>query len=153
MRRMEVKRLIASYGLHIDEKTWVRQADSNGKCYKAAAVYLLNWKLAWGSDGHWDLIPAPHLTTCLGMFGPDGPGLLPPNIVDQFEDPEGCFDVNDHKVVNFVRNNNSHNVSTMKIWNIDELKQFFDEFYAKWAERRKLHKIQEISSIAGNYTV
>lgn len=152
MRRMEVKRLIASYGLHIDEKTWVRQADSNRKCYKAAAVYLLNWKLAWGSDGHWDLVPAPHLTTCLGMFGPDGPGLLPPNIVDQFEDPEGCFDVNDHKVVNFVRNN-THNVSTMKIWNIDELKQFFDEFYAKWAERRKLHKIQEISSIAGNYTV
>ena len=151
MRRMEVKRLAASYGLHIDEKTWVRQA-SNGKCYKAAAVYLLNWKLAWGHNGHWDLVPAPHLTTCLGMFGPDGPGLLPPYIVDKFEDPEGCFDVNDYKVVNFVRNN-TYNVSTMQIWDLDQLKQFFDDFYAKWAERRKLHKIKEISSVSDDYTV
>lgn len=151
MRKADVKRLAASYGLYIDEKTWVRQA-CNGKCYKAAAVYLLNWKLAWGVDGHWDLVPAPHLTTSLGMFGPDGPGLEPPNIVDLFEDPEGCFDVDDYKVVNFVKNN-TYNVSTMKIWDLDQLKQFFDEFYAKWAVRRKLHKIKEISSVSDNYTV
>lgn len=38
------------------------------------------------------------MTTSLGMFGPDGPGLLNPNIVDQFEDPEGCFEVVGYKV-------------------------------------------------------
>lgn len=151
MRRMDVKKLAASYGLMIDEKTWVRQA-CNGKLYKGVSVHLLDWKLAWGPDGHWDLVPAPHLTTTLGMFGPDGPGLLPPNIVDQFEDPEGCFDVNDYKIVNFVKNN-TIDARTMIIWDLNELKQFFDEFYAKWAVRRKLHKIKEISSIAGDYTV
>ena len=151
MRKVDVKRLAASYGLHVDEKTWVRQAE-NGKCYKALTVYLLDWKLAWGADGQWDLVPAPHLTTSLGMFGPDGPGLPPPNIVDQFEDPEGCFEVVGYKVANFVRNH-TYNLSTIKIWNLDELKQFFDDFYAKWAERRKLHKIKEISSVSDDYTV
>ena len=151
MRKADVRKLAASYGLYIDEKTWVRQA-SNGKCYKALTVYLLDWKLAWGADGHWDLVPAPHLTTSLGMFGPDGPNLPPPNIVDQFEDPEGCFEVVGYKVANFVRNH-TYNLSTIKIWNLDELKQFFDDFYAKWAERRKLHKIQEISSVSDDYTV
>lgn len=123
MRRMDVKRLAASYGLYIDEKTWVRQAE-NGKCYKAMTVYLLDWKLAWGSDGHWDLVPAPHLTTSLGMFGPDGPGLPPPNIVDQFEDPEGCFEVVGYKVINFVTNSTT-SLSNWKIWDLDQLKQFF----------------------------
>ena len=151
MRKVDVKRLAASYGLHIDEKTWVRQA-CNGKCYKATTIYLLNWKLAWGSDGHWDLVPAPHLTTCLGMFGPDGSNLLPPEIVDQQINPEGCFDVQDYKVVNFVINDTS-SLGGMKIWDLDGLKQFFADFCEKWAERRKLHKIQEISSVAGNYTV
>jgi hypothetical protein len=151
MRKADVKRLAASYGLYIDEKTWVRQA-CNGKLYKAMEVYLLDWKLAWGADGHWDLVPAPHLTTGLGLFGPDGPGLPDPNIVDQFEDPEGSFEVVGYKVANFVRNH-TYNLSTIKIWNLDELKQFFDDFYAKWAERRKLHKIKEISSVSDNYTV
>lgn len=151
MRKVDVKRLAASYGLHIDEKTWVRQA-CNGKCYKAMTVYLLDWKLEWGEDGHWDLVPAPHLTTSLGMFGPEGSNLLPPDIVDQQSNPEGCFEVHNYKLVNFVRND-TVNVYSMKIWTVDELKQFLDEFYAKWAVRRKLHKIQEISSIAGDYTV
>ena len=115
-------------------------------------VYLLDWKLAWGEDGHWDLVPAPHLTTSLGMFGPDGPGLPPPNIVDQFEDPEGCFEVVGYKVINFVTNSTT-NLSNWKIWDLDQLKQFFDEFYAKWAVRRKLHKIKEISSVSDDYTV
>lgn len=151
MRQADVKRLAATYGLFIDEKTWVRQA-SNGKCYQATTIYLLNWKLAGGSDGHWDLKPAPYMTTTLGMFGPDGPDLLPPDIVNHQNNPEGCFDVHDYKVVNFVKNSTYYG-SPMTIWNLDELKQFFDDFYAKWAERRKLHKINEISSIAGNYTV
>lgn len=151
MRRMEVKRLAASYGLHVDETTWVRQA-ANGKCYKALTVYLLDWKLAWGADGQWDLVPAPHLTTSLGMFGPDGSNLLPPEIVDKQNNPEGCFEVVGYKVANFVRNH-TYNLSTIKIWNLDELKQFFDDFHAKWAEKRKLHKIQEISSVSDDYTV
>lgn len=151
MRKADVKRLAASYGLHIDEKTWVRQA-CNGKCYKATTIYLLNWKLAWGSDGHWDLVPAPHLTTSLGMFGPDGSNLLPPEIVDQQINPEGVFDVQNYKIINFIKNDTT-SVFRQKIWAVDELKQFFADFYAKWAESRKLHKIKEISSIAGNYTV
>lgn len=151
MRRMEVKRLAASYGLHVDETTWVRQA-SNGKCYKALTVYLLDWKLAWGADGHWDLVPAPHLTTSLGMFGPDGSNLLPPEIVDKQNNPEGCFEVVGYKVADFIRND-TVKLSNWKIWDLDQLKQFFDDFYAKWAERRKLHKIQEISSVSDDYTV
>jgi len=151
MRKADVKTLARTYGLHIDEKTWVRQA-CNGKCYKATTVYLLNWKLEWGSDGHWDLVPAPHLTTSLGMFGPDGDNMLPPEIVDKQSNPEGVFEVHNYKLVNFVLNN-TVNVYSMKIWKIEELKQFFDEFYAKWAERRKLHKIDEISSVLDDYTV
>lgn len=151
MRRMEVKKLAALYGLFADDKTWVRQA-CNGKCYKATSLAILNWKLAWGEDGHWDLVPAPHMMTTIGLFGPEGANLLPPDIVDQQSNPEGCFEVHDYKFVNFVRND-TVNVYSMKIWTVDELKQFLDEFYAKWAVRRKLHKIQEISSIAGDYTV
>jgi hypothetical protein len=92
------------------------------------------------------------LTTGLGLFGPDGPDLPPPNIVDQFEDPEGCFEVVGYKVINFVTNSTT-SLSNWKIWDLDQLKQFFDEFYAKWAVRRKLHKIKEISSVSDNYTV
>ena len=55
------------------------------------------------------------------------------------------------KVANFGRN--STDISILEIRNLDELKQFFDDFYEKWAERRKMHKIQEISSIADRYTV
>ena len=150
MRRVDVKRLAASYGLFVDDKTWVRQA-CNGKCYKATAVQLKDWTIDWGPNGRWDLIPAPHQLTTIGMFGPEGANLLPPNIVDQFRNPEGCFEVL-YKFTNFVRDETC-SVSSLKIWNIDELKQFFDEFYAKWAVRRKLHKIKEISSVSDDYTV
>jgi len=152
MRRVDVKRLAASYGLKIDEKTWLRQA-CNGKCYKATSVILLDWKLAWGGDGRWSLASAPHWYTTLGMFGPDGSNLLPPEIVDKQLNPEGCFEVHDYKVVNFVRNGTYNQFSNLKIWKIEELKQFFDDFYEKWAEKRKLHKIDEISSVLDDYTV
>lgn len=138
MRRMDVERLAASYGLTID---------SLGSLIY---VELLNWKLAWGPDGRWDLLPAPNVMISLGTFVPDR--LSSPEKVVEHGNLKGCFKIVDHRVVNFVRNN-TYYLSTLKIRNLDELKQFFDDFHTKWAERRKLHKIQEISSIAGDYTV
>ena len=137
MRPMDVERLAASYGLTIDT------LDS------LMYVKLTNWKFAWGPDGLWDLLPAPNAMTSFGVFVPDAEKT--DEHKDEHSNPEGYLAV-DHKVVNFVRNN-THYISTLKIHNLDELKQFFDDFYAKWAERRKIHKIQEISSIADRYTV
>ena len=129
MKPMDVERLAASYGLTIDT------VDS------LLYVKLTNWKFAWGPDGRWDLLPAPNAMTSFGVFVPDR--SLSPEKVDEHSNPEGYLSV-DHKVVNFVRNNTYYRLS---------LKQFFDDFHAKWAERRKIHKIQEISSIADRYTV
>lgn len=47
MRLMDVKRLAASYGLMI------------GTFGSLMHVELFYWKLAWGPDGRWDLLPAP----------------------------------------------------------------------------------------------
>ena len=138
MRPMDVERLAASYGLTIDTLGSLMY------------VKLTNWKFAWGSDGLWDLLPAPNAMITFGTFVPDR--SLSPEKVDEHSNPEGCFKIIDYKIVNFVRNN-THYISTLKIRNLDELKQFFDDFHAKWAERRKIHKIQEISSIADRYTV
>lgn len=138
MRSMDVKRLAASYGLTI------------GNLGALMYVDLLNWKFAWGEDGLWDLLPAPNAKAYLGTFVPDG--TLSPGKVDEHSNPEGYFKIINYRVMNFVRNN-TYNISTFEIRNLDELKQFFDDFYAKWAERRKIHKIQEISSIADRYTV
>ena len=138
MRPMDVERLAASYGLTIDTLGSLMY------------VKLTNWKFAWGPDGLWDLLPAPNAMITFGTFVPDR--SLSPEKVDEHSNPEGCFKIIDYKIVNFVRNN-THYVSTLKIRNLDELKQFFDDFHAKWAERRKIHKIQEISSIADRYTV
>ena len=137
MRLMDVERLAASYGL------------TNESLGSLMYVELLNWKLAWGPDGRWDLLPAPNEMTSLGTFVPDG--SLPPEKVVEHSNPEGCFKIVNHRVVNFVRN--STDISILEIRNLDELKQFFDDFHAKWAERRKMHKIQEISSVADRYTV
>lgn len=137
MRKMDIERLAASYGLTID--------------YLGALMYvelLSNWKLAWGPDGRWDLLPAPNAMINLGTFVPDELSFK----VDKHSNPKGCFKIVNHRVVNFVRNS-TYDISILEIRNLDELKQFFDDFYAKWAERRKIHKIQEISSIAGDYTV
>lgn len=138
MRLMDVKRLAASYGLTI---------------YSLGSliyVELLNWKLSWGPDGRWDLLPAPNVMISLGTFVPDR--LSSPEKVVEHGNSKGCFKIADHRVVNFVRNS-TYGITSLKIRNLDELKQFFDDFYAKWAERRKIHKIQEISSIVGDYTV
>ena len=133
MRLMDVKRLAASYGLTIDALGSLMY------------VELFYWKLVWGQDGRWDLLPAPKAFITLGIFESDTEKADERN-------SEGCFKIIDYRIVNFVRNS-THYISTLKIRNLDELKQFFDDFYAKWAERRKMHKIQEISSIAGDYTV
>lgn len=137
MRLMDVKRLAASYGLAIDTLGFLLY------------VELFDWKFVWGPDGHWDLLPAPQAMNALGTFVPDR--FLLTEKTDEC-DLEGCFKITDYRIINFVRNS-THYISTLKIRNLDELKQFFDDFYAKWAERRKIHKIQEISSIAGDYTV
>ena len=137
MRPMDVERLAASYGLTIDTLGSLMY------------VELTNWKLVWGPDGRWDLLPAPNAMITFGTFVPDR--LSSTEKADE-RNSEGCFKIIDYKIVNFVRNN-THYISTLKIRNLDELKQFFDDFYAKWAERRKIHKIQEISSIADRYTV
>ena len=137
MKPMDVERLAASYGLTIDTLGSIMH------------VELTNWKFAWGPDGLWDLLPAPNAMITFGTFVPDR--SLSPEKVDEHSNPEGYLAV-DHKVVNFVRNNTYYRLS-LEIHNLDELKQFFDDFYAKWAERRKIHKIQEISSIADRYTV
>ena len=137
MRLMDVKRLAASYGLTIDTLG------------SLVYVELLDWKIAWGPDGRWDLLPAPNAMISLGTFVPDE---LLSSKVDEHSNPKGCFKIVDHRVVNFVRNR-LYDISILKICNLDELKQFFDDFYAKCAERRKIHKIQEISSIADRYTV
>ena len=137
MRSMDVERLAASYGLTI------------GNLGALMYVDLLNWKFAWGEDGRWDLLPAPNAKAYLGTFVPDE--TLSPGKVDERSDSEGYFKIVNHRVVNFGRN--STDISILEIRNLDELKQFFDDFYAKWAERRKIHKIQEISSIADRYTV
>ena len=137
MRLMDVKRLAASYGLTIDTLGSLMY------------VELTNWKLAWGPDGRWDLLPAPNAMITFGTFVPDR--LSSTEKADE-RNSEGCFKIIDYNFVNFVRNN-THYISTLKIRNLDELEQFFDDFYAKWAERRKIHKIQEISSIADRYTV
>lgn len=135
MRLMDVKRLAASYGLTINTST----------LGSLLYVELFYWKLVWGQDGRWDLLPAPKAFITLGTFVPDTEKADERN-------SEGCFKIIDYRIVNFVRNS-THYISTLKIRNLDELKQFFDDFYAKWAERRKMHKIQEISSIMGDYTV
>lgn len=137
MRPMDVERLAASYGLTIDTLGSLMY------------VKLTNWKFAWGPDGLWDLLPAPNAMITFGTFVPDR--SLSPEKIDEHSNPEGYLAV-DHKVVNFVRNNTYYRLS-LEIHNLDKLKQFFDDFYAKWAERRKIHKIQEISSIADRYTV
>lgn len=137
MKPMDVERLAASYGLTIDTLGSLMY------------VELTNWKLVWGPDGRWDLLPAPNAMITFGTFVPDR--LSSTEKADE-RNSEGCFKIIDYKIVNFVRNN-THYISTLKIRNLDELKQFFDDFYAKWAERRKIHKIQEISSIADRYTV
>ena len=137
MKQMDVERLAASYGLTIDTLGSLMY------------VELTNWKLVWGPDGRWDLLPAPNAMITFGTFVPDR--LSSTEKADE-RNSEGCFKIIDYKIVNFVRNN-THYISTLKIRNLDELKQFFDDFYAKWAERRKIHKIQEISSIADRYTV
>lgn len=153
MRRVDVKKLAASYGLIIDEKNWIRHA-CNGKTYKAMGIMLRNWKFEKGLDGLWDLVPASGQFIIIGTFGPDGPDLLPPDIVNQQNNPEGCFEVN-FKVADFVRNRSTYYSPSIfqKFWNLDDLKQFFDDFYAKWVVRRKLHKIKEISSVSDDYTV
>ena len=146
MRLMDVKRIAASYGLAIDTLGSLMY------------VELLNWRFAWGPDGRWDLLPAPNTMISLGTFVPDS--SLSPEKVDEHSNhgyyvhsnQEGCFKIVDHRVVEFVRNS-TYDMSNLEIRNLDELKQFFDDFYAKWAERRKMHKIQEISSITGDYTV
>lgn len=138
MRLMDVKRLAASYGLAIDTLGLLLYVE-----------LLSNWKLAWGPDGRWDLLPAPNTMISLGTFVPDK--FSSTEKADEC-DLEGCFKIVDHRVVNFVRNS-TYEISILEIRNLDELKQFFDDFYAKWAERRKIHKIQEISSIADRYTV
>ena len=137
MRAMDVERLAASYGLAIDTLG------------SLLFVELLNWKLVWGPDGRWDLLPAPNAMISLGTFVPDK--FSSTEKTDE-RNSEGCFKIIDYRIVNFVRNS-THYISTLKIRNLDELKQFFDDFYAKWVKRRKIHKIQEISSIAGDYTV
>ena len=137
MKPMDVERLAASYGLTIDTLGSLMY------------VELTNWKLVWGPDGRWDLLPAPNAMITFGTFVPDR--LSSTEKADE-RNSEGCFKIIDYKIVNFVRNN-THYISTLKIRNLDELKQFFDDFHAKWAERRKIHKIQEISSIADRYTV
>lgn len=137
MRLMDVKRLAASYGLAISTFHSLMHVD------------LLDWQLAWGPDGCWDLLSAPNAMITLGAFESDK--FSSTEKADE-RNSEGCFTIFNHKVVNFVRNR-TYDISTLKIRNLDELKQFFDDFYAKWAERRKIHKIQEISSIAGDYTV
>lgn len=137
MRPMDVERLAASYGLAITTLGSIMH------------VELTNWKFAWGPDGLWDLLPAPNAMITFGTFVPDR--SLSPEKVDEHSNPEGYLTV-DHKVVNFVRNNTYYRLY-LEIRNLDELKQFFDDFHAKWAERRKIHKIQEISSIADRYTV
>ena len=137
MRRMDVERLAASYGLMI--------------YFLGSLMYvdLLDWNLAWGPDGRWDMLPAPKAMITFGTFVPDK--FSSTEKTDE-RNPEGCFKIIDHRIVNFVRNN-TYYLSTLKIRNLDELKQFFDDFHTKWAERRKIHKIQEISSIADRYTV
>ncbi len=137
MRLLDVKRLAASYGLAIST------------LHSLMYVDLLDWQLAWGPDGCWDLLSAPNAMISLGTFVPDK--FSSTEKTDE-RNSEGCFKIIDYRIVNFVRNS-THYISTLKIRNLDELKQFFDDFYAKWAERRKIHKIQEISSIAGDYTV
>ncbi len=133
MRLMDVKRLAASYGLAIDTLGFLMYVD------------LLDWQLAWGPDGCWDLLSAPNAMITLGAFESDTEKADERN-------SEGCFKIIDYRIINFVRNS-TYYTPTLKIRNLDELKQFFDDFYAKWAERRKIHKIQEISSIADRYTV
>ena len=137
MRLMDVKRLAASYGLAIDTSVSLMY------------VELLNWKLIWGQDGRWDLQPAPKVFITLGTFVPDK--FSSTEKADE-RNSEGCFKIIDYRIINFVRNS-TYYTPTLKIRNLDELKQFFDDFHAKWAERRKMHKIQEISSITGDYTV
>lgn len=137
MRLMDVKRLAASYGLVIDALCSLLH------------IELLDCKLVWGPDGRWDLLPAPEAMITLGTFVPDR--FSSTEKVDECNS-EGCFKITDYRIINFVRNS-THYISTLKIRNLDELKQFFDDFYAKWAERRKIHKIKEISSIANRYTV
>ena len=138
MRVMDVKRLAASYGLVIDTLGSLMY------------VELFNWKLACGPNGRWDLLPAHNAMITLGTFVPDG--SLSSEKVDEHSNPEGCFKIVNHRVVEFVRNS-TYDMSILEIRNLDELKQFFDDFYAKWVKRRKIHKIQEISSIADRYTV
>ena len=153
MRLMDVKRLAASYGLTIDDRIRVRQS-CKGKRYQttiATSIDLPDWNLVWGADGLWDLKLMSSLTLSLGMFVPNVIDDYTSPEIDQQRNPEGRFDV-DYKVANFIRNT-THSIAICKIQRLDELKQFFDDFYAKWAERRKIHKIQEISSIAGDYTV
>lgn len=137
MRLMDVKRLAASYGLVINTLGSLMY------------VELFYWKIVWGPDGHWDLLPARNAMITLGTFVPDR--LSSTEKVDE-RNSEGCFKIIDYRIINFVRNS-TYYTPTLKIRNLDELKQFFDDFYAKWAERRKIHKIQEISSIADRYTV
>lgn len=133
MRQMDIKRLAASYGLAISTEDSLMYVD------------LLDWNLAWGPDGRWDLLPAPKAMITFGAFESD-------TEKSDERNSEGCFTIFNYKVVNFVRNR-TYGITSLKIRNLDELKQFFDDFYEKWAERRKMHKIQEISSIVEDYTV
>ena len=153
MRLMDVKRLATSYGLTITGRIQARRT-GEGKMYQttvATSIDLPGWNLVWGRDGLWDLEQMSSPTLSLGMFIPNVIDDFTSPEIDRQRNPEGYFGV-DYKVVNFVRNT-THSITICIIQRLDELKQFFDDFYAKWAERRKIHKIQEISSIADRYTV
>ena len=89
MRLMDVERLAASYGLAIDTLGSLMY------------VELLNWKLACGPNGRWDLLPALNAMITLGTFVPDR--LSSTEKADE-RNSEGCFKIVNHRVVEFVRN-------------------------------------------------
>lgn len=109
MRLTDVKRLAASYGLAIDTLG------------SLLYVELFYWKLVWGPDGRWDLLTAPNVKISLGMFVPDK--FSSTEKADE-RNSEGCFKIFDYRIVNFVRNR-TYDISSLKIRNLDELKQFF----------------------------
>ena len=139
MRLMDVKRLAASYGLAIDTST----------LGSLLYVELFYWKLVWvqmvaGICCRRQKHSLLWARLCQINFRLQKKQM---NLTQK-----AALRLLINRIVNFVRNS-THYISTLKIRNLDELKKFFDDFYAKWAERRKIHKIQEISSIADKYTV
>lgn len=59
MRKADVKRLAASYGLYIDEKGLVRQACETENCIRLYGSLFVRLETCLrGADGHWDLVPA-----------------------------------------------------------------------------------------------